>query len=582
MNLNTIEWGMAMNLLQLDIELLEQLAGAYTHARVMFNHHDLTKVSPRKQRKIRKWLSGQYIELIGQLPEEFNIFSPENTDQQVLCFLKECEDGVNTQEAQRKETFDKEFSRFEPQVKEALWELVNSYYCPLTFVSENQVEFEVFDGCSFRKTLILNKVQGLPRAKEGYYFSHLQLRYQEDENRFYFSGEMEDWETEEPQKFLVTFKDPTVELQVYNAWENAIVGETPWELLETVCDGICEKAEQSLELCNQKERELLPLLKEIKAMNGIYWGDVTRPFTFPLLKQVTREFGIAKAEKLLCQMEGVLPFSKQFEGAQKQLVALFCQQKNQPFWRYLCEKIETSQAEYPIQVQRQFPEESLTALRAKVQTLMEEKGFEGTYPDFVKKGQIKGMRLAHSYDMSYFISGEKRVEFHVYCKETATAAGVYLEFLCGTACLKKNEPTADIYDCMFNAKGRRLFQTVSYTEPLTEEDRTERDDLETVVTIAAKKAQCQKLTKAEREYCYHTVFVDIFNFCGPFFIAGGLFGVAMTVCLMIVCALFCLIEGTDTGSSSLFGVFPWGWILAFCWVAFGGALGIIEMLSKRK
>ena len=72
-------------------EYISKLAGAYLHATFVFGAEPV-EASEAKQRKIRKWISNQYIELVHELPEEANIFSIENSDKDVLLFLKECVD----------------------------------------------------------------------------------------------------------------------------------------------------------------------------------------------------------------------------------------------------------------------------------------------------------------------------------------------------------------------------------------------------------------------------------------------------------------------------------------------------------
>ena len=66
-------------------EYISKLAGAYLHATFVFGAEPIES-SEAKQRKIRKWISKQYIELVHELPQEANIFSIENSDKDVLLF----------------------------------------------------------------------------------------------------------------------------------------------------------------------------------------------------------------------------------------------------------------------------------------------------------------------------------------------------------------------------------------------------------------------------------------------------------------------------------------------------------------
>ncbi len=571
-----------MELYKLEIETLEQLAGAYVHAKVEFDHHDPSQAPPKKQRKMRKWIANHYIELVHELPDECNIFSVQNSDRDVLLFLKECEELVHTLVAQREEKFNSDFAEMPKDIRDAFWELLQVNYWPWCPSMGETLQLAVEDELSYQRILTLHNVKGMPKVAEGYYCSNLALTFRGEENRFCLSGELESFEEEEPVKFSITFDQPSVEVTVYNACVNAVVGENPWEYLEAFSSTICKKAEFSSAYCNAKELEMLPLLKEIANLFTFWWGDQEEPLSFPHFKRLTEEFNIPKAWNLLDAMEKILPYSKSFERLQKRLVALLCQIQYQPFWRKLYNEIADSQAEYPNQVETLCNKEMLTELRGRIQTLMEAKGYTGTYPDFVKKGSLKGIRLAYSYGMSYFITGEKQAEFHVHCEEQFSGDGVYVQFVCGTACLKKGEGNTDIYDCMFNAKGRRLFQTISYTQPSEFNNVEEGEDLEINISIAAKKAECKKLTKEEREYCYGGFIPGFGAFMGVFLVLGGLFGVFMTLGMMIFCAVITLSVGSFSDLYEVFATIPWGLLLAIAWALFGGAMGIVEVLARRK
>ena len=68
-------------------EHLAILAGMAMHARFLYGD----SAAPRKQKKIRKWLEKHYAEQISALPDDLgSCFSPENSDQAVLDFLRAC------------------------------------------------------------------------------------------------------------------------------------------------------------------------------------------------------------------------------------------------------------------------------------------------------------------------------------------------------------------------------------------------------------------------------------------------------------------------------------------------------------
>ena len=60
---------------------------------------------------------------------------------------------------------------------------------------------------------------------------------------------------------------------------------------------------------------------------------------------------------------------------------------------------------------------------------------------------------------------------------------------------------------------------------------------------------------------------------------GGIFGLTMTLGLLGLAALILLCFGADT---SMVWSIPWWLVLLFCWVGYGGTMGIITMLAKRR
>ena len=148
--------------------------------------------------------------------------------------------------------------------------------------------------------------------------------------------------------------------------------------------------------------------------------------------------------------------------------------------------------------------------------------------------------------------------------------------------MKKDEQETDIYDCLFNAKGRRLFHTVHHYIPLQPEEDVEPDNLETSVTIAVKKAECIKLTKAEQKEYYGKLVPGWGMFWWVFLIGGGMFGIAMTLIMMLLCIITTAAFGLFADIPEMLKTMPWGLLLAIGWIGFGGAMGIVEVLAHRK
>ena len=185
--------------------------------------------------------------------------------------------------------------------------------------------------------------------------------------------------------------------------------------------------------------------------------------------------------------------------------------------------------------------------------------------------------------MTYFVGPEKHAQYFVHCSEYFDEnAYLTVQFLCGTALLKKGEKGTDIYGCLFRAGGRRLFHTVHGVIPLQNAEETAWEDLEISLDIAVKKAECQKLSKAEKKQYYGNTIPGFGMFLRIFLVAGGMFGVAMTLIALLLCVLATAAFGRFSDIPEMLKAIPWGLLLAIGWIGFGGAMGIAEVLAGRK
>ena len=565
-------------------EHISKLAGVYLHATFVFGT-DPIEASEMKQRKIRKWITNQYIELVRELPEETNIFSIANSDKDVLLFLKECVDLGKSIAKEKENKFELDFAVLDEAAKSALKKLLESEFWPEIKAVGSDIKIITDDTPAFKRILTLKNVDAVPMGKEGYYCQNLEMVLKKEQNRFCFYGELEDPVEELSIPFALTFEKAEAEVEIYNSCNNMTFWENPWNFLRTISFAIGMKADLPGDYCNAKEKELLPIIKEIIALQ--YWMELPEQelFSFGELKRLAHQYGYNKAEIMLDKLETIKPGDNAFYKTVKKLIAILCEKQCEPLWREIYNKVAESQAEYPNKVDCLCDKELLMGVRNDIQTLMESKGYIGTYPDFVKDGVLNGIHLEHSYNMTYFVGMEKRVQYHIHCYESFEENDyLTIQFLCGTALLKKGEAEmdVDIYDCLFDAKGRRLFHTVHHYVPLQTGKDAEADNLEISVTIAVKKAECIKLTKAEQKEYYGKLIPGWGMFWQIFLIAGGMFGIAMTLIMMLICIIITAAFGLFADIPEMLKTMPWGLLLAIGWIGFGGAMGIVEVLAHRK
>ena len=131
--------------------------------------------------------------------------------------------------------------------------------------------------------------------------------------------------------------------------------------------------------------------------------------------------------------------------------------------------------------------------------------------------------------------------------------------------------------------GKRLFHHTEYSTLLYEPDfEYIPQELSLCVSVAAKKAQLQRLTKDEMHTYSGMREASLRTFLLFLIVIGGMFGVAMTAVFMLLTAVISLCVGGTTIMHTALEAIPWGYVLLFCWLAYGGTMSIITTLSKRK
>lgn len=372
-------------------------------------------------------------------------------------------------------------------------------------------------------------------------------------------------ETVEEGKYYLRFDDVIfTESRCHNIISTQNYIGNPWIYLAYIALRIWAKREVAPDLLNQKEKELLPIISELRQLAQIRTDD---EYTFPLLCGLAEKHGYTKTKKYFEKVKT----ARIKEIALAELTNVLSQIEYKPLWDEIFGDITESQKEYPL-----IPLKSVE-YRSTVDAVMGDKGFSGTYPDYVKVSKTKGIINENSYGMTYTIANEKNAVCRVHCKEYENDGNLSaINFLCGTAFLKEGEPadSADIYYCAFNAKGKTLLNTVEYRVD------DEKADLETAAAIAAKRAERVKLTKAERKYQRNYAPSFLSSFLPMFILGGGFFSISFTLVAALVVIITALAAGESVGE--FLKDMPWLFTIVFTWVGFGGAMGIITALSNRK
>lgn len=572
-----------MDITAIEKRFLRRLANVYAHVQAMLDPAP-EEASEYKQKQIRRWLKKKYRKQLLCLPEEIRAQLTDSvSDRDALSFLKACKDRLAVILDSEKQEFYEIASSLSDDTRAALWTLAQGANWPAVTCHGDDIEIVVDGTEAYRRRLFLKDVEGIPEGAEEDWFAAIELSLSRDGDRYCLSGEVFDAMADGYQLYRFTFRDAETVTEVYNAINSICLWDHPWDFLIAAASGIVAKAYLPGAHCNDKELAMLPLLTEIAALDD--WDEIPDdfPFTFPTLKALAAKYDGNTLVPLFDALGEKAPDSTEYTGQVQKIIAKLCEESMEPLWREVFDKIRASQADYPDKARECCPSPVLRATRDEIQTQMEQLGFAGTYPNFKKEGPLQGIHLEDSYDTAYVLGPKAHMVSHIHCIETVVDRELTVQFLCGTALLKEGETTQDIYSCLFNAGGRRLFHHTEYQTLLYEPDfEYTPHDLSLYVSVAAKKSQLQRLTKDEQQSYSGMREASLHTFLIFLVVVGGVFGAAMTAVFMLLTALVTLLISGPDALPAVMSAAPWLPILLFCWIAYGGTMGLITTLAKRK
>lgn len=544
------------------------LGGIFTQGQ--FLHGLVNSLTPVKKKKFRKWAQKHYRNEIMELSQDIqDHFAPSISDDAVLQFLADCHTEMERRAEQKRQEFLDANAALPEDVGMALLAIYGRCELPPIDREGDCCTLLIDDMSAFRQELILKNVDGISEYIPGGYMMDVP-KLERTLERYIFSAKPDG------EEMAVAFSQAETRVERYNCVDAVVYWDDPWGYLRVLADEICYKAEAVEGHCNALEKQLLPLLEEIRHLHGV-WEEEPG---YPELKALANDLGFVKITQALSRLE--LLRGKKRLPACRGLNALLCRQEYEPLWRVIFEKIRQSQAEYPLEAAVRCDAEVLQRKRKAVQKIMKNSGFSGVYPDFTMRGPISGLHLEGSYEQSYFVAGEKNVVSHIHCMEACSSEGEpVIQFLCGIEFLKKGEEGKDIYSCLFNAKGHRMFRWVKDFRLLGAPAEVRNMD-QHLAKIAVKKARLQRLTREEKKLCNVGAAPGWSLFWAFLLIGGGIFGVLMTLGMLLLSVVAIgLLDGFGEVPRFL-AIVPWHYILLFCWLGFGFSMGVITMLAMRK
>lgn len=561
-----------MDIAKLDLQDVERVGSAYLFAKSRFSK-DPSAASPAKQKKIRKFIKKFAFSEDSFSEEVSSLVSDTQSDAEFLEFAAECAEYINGQHELKRRLFEQATKVFPEDTQQAFTYLYNkilSVDCRNIEKQGNKFIISFDETDVYKRKLVLNTSADIRIPDNGdLFFCDAELK--KSDSGYVLICKANDYDEETAGDPLeIPFGSAETEVEIYNI-DSALFYSSPWEYLFSVANMILEKKDLGEKYFNEKEKELIPLLTELRDIYD-YTPESEKIPDFRILKEYMRKYGFTHLIPL---------FDKVIKRRKKQISQTFAingllnklnDSKCEELWREIYEKIKASQEEYSAKVDFS-KSERLSKIRKEIEKRFHEIGYEGEYPTFRKRGQIKGVKLESNYGISYFLCNEKHVEFIVECKETVLFGTVAVQFICGTALLKKGETAADIYSCCFNKNGKRLFKTEIW-------DNDNENAIIPFTEIAVKRAECIKLTKDEKLRLGKNYSFGYFFFM--FLFTGGLLAVSMTVIAVI---LTCLVTAILVGVGDIpemLAQMPWLLFFMIGFVGFGLSMAVMDFKSQNK
>ena len=302
------------------------------------------------------------------------------------------------------------------------------------------------------------------------------------------------------EPFSVTFTDAEFSYFLYKE-PDVCYAQVPYVFnvyIESVAQAITEKANISESFLNDREKALLPLMRDFEKLWKLeFIADKYEPVEFPALRPLIREYGYTKLLRLLDKLSENIK-AQTVENTIERLTLEINNKEYEPLIREILALIDDSQRDYPSKAESLCPAEKLDFMRNEIDTVMSSQGYIGTYPDYFKTGKLNGIHLVAFDGTSRILGFGKNVECHISSRFVYTIDGLAINFICGARFPKKDEPEGDVYSCMFNDDST-VMRSLKLDIHVEEELYELKESVVSAANAAVKAAELKRLTKYEKE-----------------------------------------------------------------------------------
>lgn len=561
-----------MDIENLDSELVEGLGGIYLYASFHYEKY-IENPSAKIYKKIRKAANNKDYFNLQPLSDDMAEYLNGLCDEEFFVLCKSCSEYISTHGTAEEQRIKKLCENLSKDVAQAVLSLFDEEFFSECDVkrSNGVCEFTVNSSAAYEsKLILLNAQYSTDKKFEMLYFDG---KF-ENENGVYKlicqadSGENGEFE------LAISFTDARVETKFFNP-TNAFTTENPWNQLSIIARSIFLKKEYENSF-NRQEREILPLLGELKNLS---WFFDEESYSFANFKGLISKHQFTELLPLIEKIEFHGVDAKRRSSLTVRLINKLNLIKYRPLWDEIYTLICESQRDYPMYIQEKAPKAELDKIKNEVNGFMKNHGYLGEYPDFYKNGAVNGVKMIESYGVSYTVAFEKNAVHYVRCLEERISStnGISVEFLCATEFLKRNESATDITSCRFNCNGRKYAKHIFFHDDYYADKST---PIKERLNIAVKCAELKKLNKSERKKTFHISYtlrdkLIIFLLFSLF--AGFVFSSLFTPAMMGFAALMLWIDGMPVVISDI----PWLIIYFAVWIGFGVPTGLLSIISKR-
>lgn len=308
-------------------EYIEYFAAIYEQAKQDAGKEPLL-LSEKKQKKLQNDIF-KFYEEAENFPDEISKEFKENC----LGFLSLCETEAVKRRQIRQEEFDEACLLFDGNVKSAFKEIIGSDLFYIAKQTDEKAEFIIEDLSSFGRSLILEGLEKGNIPDMPIIFCSLKKCGE----KFCLYGAMQDYDECNLYNFEIKFSSAKCETKIYDCSEDFGYAETAWNIIYNICDAIKTKNDRLCGGCNDKEKELLPLIEEIVALFDL--TQIKSECKFKELKSIAQKHDckelfpkIIKAEKKTC---GTFSYTKNAI----QLIYALNDKKHENIWREIYEKL---------------------------------------------------------------------------------------------------------------------------------------------------------------------------------------------------------------------------------------------------